>query len=400
MILEERLVSRKLIITRRGEQIISALFEEDKLTEVRAENTLERSSLGNIYIGKVVGILSNIQAAFVDIGEEKPCYYSINKEDAPLWISRTSEKKPLCIGDELLVQVCREPLKTKAAAVSANLNFTGKYLVLTSGNKSLGMSSKLKPKLRQRFKELLTPYMTGEFGLVVRTNAANGSEEELLGELSLLKAQFEKVCAIAPHRTVKSLLYQPPGGYLKALQDVYMEGMEAIVTDDKDIHDEVLAYLSEYQPKDLPLLKLYEDSLLSLSALYSLDKRLEEALRPKVWMKSGAYLVVEPTEALTVIDVNTGKFTGKKKLRETYLKINLEAAREAARQIRLRNLSGIIIIDFIDMDEQEDKERVMAELAYYLNQDPVQTVLVDMTPLNLVEITRKKVRRPLAEQLQ
>lgn len=392
-------MKRKLIITRREEKIVAALFEDDKLAEVRSEDEGGGSLLGNIYIGKVDGIASNIRAAFIDIGMERPCYFSMEESAAPVWHSRVSEKKPLCVGDELLVQVCREPLKTKSAAVSANLNFTGKYLVLTSGNAVLGVSSKLPADARKRLKSLLSPHMSGEFGLVARTNAGEAGDEEILKELALLREKFRKVRDAAPYRTAKSLLYRPPGGYLKALQDVYTDGMEAIVTDDKDIYREVSEYLSEYQPKDLSLLRLYEDKTFPLWALYGLGKKLEDALNPRVWMKSGAYLVIEPTEALTVIDVNTGRFSGKKKLRETYLKINLEAAREAAGQIRLRNLSGIIVIDFIDMEEIKDREKVMDELRYHLNRDPVQTVLVDMTALGLVEITRKKVRRPLADQL-
>lgn len=392
-------MSHKLIVTRKNGRIIAALYEEEQLIEARVQEEDFHSILGNIYIGKVQNIVSNIQAAFIDIGEERPCYYSMTEKTGPLFISRKSEKKALCIGDELLVQVSREPLKSKAAAVTGNLTFTGKYLVLTSGNKSLGMSSKLKEAERKRLKEVLTPCMSQEFGLVARTNAAGIGEEELIKELELLKGQYRRVCAAAPHRTCKSLLYHSPEGYLKALQDTYMDQMEAIITDDKEIYSQMEEYLKEYQPEDRKRLRFYEDALLPLAALYSLDKRLEEALRPKVWMKSGAYLVIEPTEALTVIDVNTGKFTGKKKLRETYLKINLEAAKEAARQIRLRNLSGIIIIDFIDMEDKEDKDQLLKVLGGYLRNDPVQTVLVDMTPLNLVEITRRKVRKPLIDQL-
>ena len=176
--------------------------------------------------------------------------------------------------------------------------------------------------------------------------------------------------------------------------------MEEIVTDDPEIFRRIREYLDVCQPEDREKVRLYEDPLLPLEKLYSLEKAVSEALQKKVWLRSGGYLVIEPTEAMTVIDVNSGKYTGRKNLRDTIRKINLEAAEEIVFQLRLRNLSGIIIVDFIDMDSVQDQEELMALLTDRCRKDPIKTTVVDMTKLGLVEITRKKIRRPFREQVQ
>ena len=187
-------------------------------------------------------------------------------------------------------------------------------------------------------------------------------------------------------------------GY-STIDDDFYEELEEILTDDGDIFEELTRYLEESRPEELPKLVLYDDPLLPLQKLYSLETAISHALARKVWLKSGAYLVIEPTEALAVIDVNSGKYAGRKKIDDTILKINLEAAEEIGRQLRLRNLSGIIIIDFIDMERAKDRECLMDSLRKIVSADPVKTTVVEMTKLNLVELTRKKVRRPFYEQM-
>ena len=174
--------------------------------------------------------------------------------------------------------------------------------------------------------------------------------------------------------------------------------MEEILTDDPEIYGQIKEYLSVYQREDLEKLRLYSDPMVSLGKVYQLEKAMEEALSRHVWLRSGGYLVIDPTESMTVIDVNTGKYTGRKNLHDTIMKINLEAAGEISRQLRLRNLSGIIVVDFIDMESEEDKKLLLKTLSAYCLADPVKTTVVDITKLNLVEITRKKIRRPLYEQ--
>lgn len=380
------------------ERTVYAFYENDHAAELSCLPAGGESILGNIYVGKVKNIAANISAAFIEIANGQLCYYALNDNDAPIF---TTPKKmnTLVAGDELLVQVSREAVKTKAPTVTANLNFAGKYLVLTSGKHHLGLSSKLSPEDKQRLRTIAEPFLGKDFGIIVRTNAAEASEDELRAELGELTEAYRHTVETGRNRACFSLVYKEPSAYAARLRGLRADSFNKIVTDRADIYRELKAYLTDRQPADLPKLYFYEETAPSLDSVYGLSKAFEEAGKERVWLKSGGYLVIQPTEALTVVDINTGKYTGKKKKDDTFLKINLEAARELARQLRLRNLSGIIVADFIDMEREEDKQTLMAVLASELKKDPVRTSLVDMTPLGLVEITRKKVQKTLAEQV-
>lgn len=415
----------KLLITRWGDQILTALTENGKCLSFNLEPAEQTGLLGNIYIGKVKNIVKNINSAFIDLGNGQTGYYSLtdNKthlfadsawklclekeeqasgSDSPDACSKADRgRRPLRQGDEILVQVERDAVKTKDPVLTSNLNFTGKYLVLTQGKKQIGFSGKIRDKAwKQHMQALLEKETDRSFGLIVRTNAKEAAEEEILQELSLLSERRKKLLAAASHRTCYSLLASSEPAYISSIRDAYKDELDAVVTDDKTCYEALHQYMEEHQKEDLHKLSFYEDPLLSLSKLYSLETAMEQALEKHVWLKSGGYLVIEPTEALTVIDVNTGKYTGKKTQAETILKINREAASETARQLRLRNLSGIIVVDFIDMETEEHRAELMSLLERELSRDPVKTALVDMTRLGLVEITRKKVKRPLAEQIK
>ena len=380
------------------ERTVYAFYENDHAAELSCLPAGGESILGNIYVGKVKNIAANISAAFIEIANGQLCYYALNDNDAPIFTT-PKKKNTLVAGDELLVQVSREAVKTKAPTVTANLNFAGKYLVLTSGKHHLGLSSKLSPEDKQRLRTIAEPFLGKDFGIIVRTNAAEASEDELRAELGELTEAYRHTVETGRNRACFSLIYKEPSAYAARLRGLRADSFNKIVTDRADIYRELKAYLTDRQPADLPKLYCYEETAPSLDSVYGLSKAFEEAGKERVWLKSGGYLVIQPTEALTVVDINTGKYTGKKKKDDTFLKINLEAARELARQLRLRNLSGIIVADFIDMDREEDKQTLMAVLASELKKDPVRTSLVDMTPLGLVEITRKKVQKTLAEQV-
>ena len=380
------------------ERTVYAFYENDHAAELSCLPAGGESILGNIYVGKVKNIAANISAAFIEIANGQLCYYALNDNDAPIFTT-PKKKNTLVAGDELLVQVSRAAVKTKAPTVTANLNFAGKYLVLTSGKHHLGLSSKLSPEDKQRLRTIAEPFLGKDFGIIVRTNAAEASEDELRAELGELTEAYRHTVETGRNRACFSLVYKEPSAYAARLRGLRADSFNKIVTDRADIYRELKAYLTDRQPADLPKLYFYEETAPSLDSVYGLSKAFEEAGKERVWLKSGGYLVIQPTEALTVVDINTGKYTGKKKKDDTFLKINLEAARELARQLRLRNLSGIIVADFIDMEREEDKQTLMAVLASELKKDPVRTSLVDMTPLGLVEITRKKVQKTLAEQV-
>ena len=271
---------------------------------------------------------------------------------------------------------------------------------MTSENTTLGISRKLSQEVRENLKKNLIFEENSDFGIIVRTNASNASTEEILVEYEQLKQEYFSIKDAAPHRTVFSCLKRNVPEYLHYLQNLNQEQLEGILTDDRELLEQIQKYLSQFPENVSSKLSFYEDSLLSLNKLYSLDTKLKEALQERVWLKSGGYLIIQPTEALTVIDVNSGKSTSKKQVQEHYLKINLQAAEEIAHQLRLRNLSGIIIVDFIDMKSQEDNQTLLKTLRACVRMDSVPVQVVDMTKLHLVELTRKKVKKSLAEQLQ
>lgn len=392
----------KLIVTRWKERMLTALITDGRCRSFQLETEKEQSLLGTILIGKVKNVVKNINAAFLDLGSGQIGYYSLteNPEHFVVRQGMLCITKKIKQGDELVVQIEKDAVKTKAPVLTANLTFTGKYLVLTLGKTRLGFSAKIKNgQWKEEVKGWLEPIKEESCGIIVRTNAEQAEKKELEEELAALLQRKNQLLEKAPCRTCYSVLEAPIPSYLQEIRDSFSNTLQEIITDIPEYYQAMLRYLQTEQPKDTDKLIFYEDKLLPLEKLYRIEAALDSALAKRVWLKSGGYLVIEPTEALTVIDVNTGKYAGKKNAAETILKINLEAALETAHQLCLRNLSGIIIVDFIDMVSEEDKRQLLHTLEAELKKDPVKTVLVEMTRLGLVEITRKKVRKPLHEML-
>lgn len=386
------------VITYIREDILAdVLYSDGRMTEMSLMSREKDSLLGNIYIGKVKNIVRNIQAAFVEIADGVICYLPLEDVKKPVY-SRPKKQEQLVEGDELLVQVNREAVKTKAPSVTTNISLTGKYLVLSTGNPIIGYSSKLKPAEKERLKTIISRWTLSEVGLIVRTNASEALEEELNIEYQRLLGQYQFLTGPAFHRTVFSCVWKNRPAYLTSILGTRSETLREIVTDNEEVYHQIQAFLQEEMPQDLSKLRLYTDRMLPLKAMYRMDKGLTDALSERVWLKSGAYLVIEQTEALTVIDVNTGKYIGGKNKAETTRKINQEAAVEIARQLRLRNLSGIILVDFVDMEGKDDPAGLLVLMNEQLKQDPMKAAAVDMTALGLMEITRKKQKKTLQEQ--
>lgn len=401
----------KHIITRKSGCFISAVLESDRLVQMgieidrsiidKKEKLEQTAKLGDIFIGKIKNIVPNIQAAFVEIGKKQTGYLSLEKLKQPIFLNQKKNQE-VHQGDEVLVQVSKEAVKTKPANLTVNLNFTGRYAVLTYGKTGIGISSKIKNEAqRKRFYKLLEPYKNEEYGFILRTNAVNALDSEIIAELDKLRKEYKKVRQKAKYSACFSCVLEAPEHFITDIRDSRKNQSFEIITDDRQIYERVMDYLESFQPEDKEKLRFYEDSMICLWNLYGLEAKLEKALRQKVWLSSGAYLIIEPTEALTVIDVNSGKAVGKKKDTEAaYYKVNLEAAEEIAVQIRLRNLSGIILVDFIDMKEEKNTKALISFFTEKLAKDPIKTNFIDITALHLAEITRKKVRKPLYEQIR
>ncbi len=388
------LLITKLILNNKN-YLATALYQEKRLLEISLEYQDSQSILGNIYVGRVRDVVKNLNAAFIEIAPGVRCYFDLEDLKNPLYVKKVNSPH-MVQGDEVVVQVIREKSKGKPPRVGTKLNFSGKYLVLTSENESLSFSRKLDAETKKRLKKTLKLEEKSEFGIIVRTNAAHAAVEEIEREYERLKQEYLNLKKTACYRTAFSCLKREMPDYLHVLQDMREEQMDVIITDEREIYEQVQMYLQQF-PRQECTLKYYEDAILPLRKLYSLEMGIEKALHERVWLKSGGYLVIQPTEALTVIDVNSGKSIAKKKVQEHYLKINLEAAEEILHQIRLRNLSGIIIVDFINMESQENNELLLKTLRAYARTDRIPIQILGMTKLNLVEITRKKVKKPLLE---
>ena len=427
-------MSSALLIIERNEQILSLLYQDNRLVQVKVhEDNLNKQNnkagedkssslpLHAIYIGKVKNVVPSIDAAFVEVEKGKMGFLPMKQAKNPIIVNRKYDGR-IVAGDEILVQIEKEGIKTKEPGLTCNLSFTGKYCVLTTGKLGVGFSSKLDKNTKIYLKEILDNWKIEELlqeekvGLVVRTNVVGLIEgkrelessyvvnsedcnlEELNGlkeELKKLLEQKNKVLSAVPYRTCFSCLCQPMEGYLADVRDTYEDSFDKIITNKEEIYHRIREEFPTMEN-----VELYQDSRIPLEKLYSVETRLKEALDERVWLKSGAYLVIQQTEALTVIDVNSGKIQKKNPKDDIYFEINKEAAREIALQLRLRNLSGIIIIDFISQNTKEQDSELLVYLSGLVKKDSVKTIVVDMTPLGLVEVTRKKIHKSLREQLK
>lgn len=383
---------KKALVTRYKNKILYMLLEDNKEVEVDVYDNDEELIYNNIYVARVKDVVPNINSAFLEIAPGKVCYFSLDEKNV-LFLNRKNTTK-VCEGDLILVQVVKDAVKTKAAVVSCEINLSGKYVVLTVGKGGfIGVSHKIADKERvTHIKQLVSSYVTEEYGLVVRTDAEHAADEDILAEINGLTEEYKNILKIAGTRTAFTLIKKNESPLSLNLNNAHLEDGDEIVTDDVEIYNEILAENSNAG------VRLYEDKEISLMRAYSIETRIDKILSKNVWLKNGGYLVIEPTEALTVIDVNTGKFDGKEKDREeTFLKINLEASKEIARQLRLRNISGIILVDFINMKNPDNRKILISDLEKQLYKDRIPTRFVDFTKLGLAEVTRQKKKKPVYE---
>lgn len=401
--MSKKLVLTKLNIPSIAPADVAVLYEDNKATYMDIFYEDEPFVLGNIYVAHVNDVVKNINAAFVEYSPGKKAYLSLENTENTFFINRKNTTK-ICQGDNILVQIKKEPIKTKDAVCSTCIEFSSNYVVLTYGVAGINVSTKIKDNsLRQSLSNYCSDIISdimydkeaygmiteelfynilSNTGIIVRTQAQDINDYELIKE-DILK-QFEALFLCfnkALYSKGRTCIYSNENPILSVINK---HKSDEIITDNEEIYK----LLCE-QSIDV---KLYEDSLLPLYKLYNIEGLLNDVSSRKVWLKSGAYLVIDYTEAMTVIDVNTGKCEKGKNKEDTILKINLEAAIEAMRQIKLRNISGIIIIDFIDMAKDEAKEALLNQLIDEAKKDNIKTSIMGLTRLNLVEITRKKIR--------
>ncbi|HHY22483.1 MAG TPA: Rne/Rng family ribonuclease [Bacilli bacterium] len=383
----------------------AAIIEDDQVAEIYIERSLEHRIVGNVYIGKVMNVLPGMQAAFVDIGRDKNGF--LYRDDLVAYqLARQAEnfKEDECItkllteGQEIVVQVTKESFGTKGPRLTEVISFPGKYIVYLPDGGYVALSRRLREDdERQRLKALCESLLEGNEGVIVRTSSEGVQANLIAQEIQLFREFWKDIIAKRTDKKRPMMLHQDTDLLGRLVRDLSFGQVSRIVVDDAE-EFVYLRNLLKHDPKSVKKIELYKEKENIFSA-FGIEKELEKALRQQVWLKNGGYLIIDQTEALTVIDVNTGKYIGKQGLQETVFKTNLEAAKEIARQLRLRDISGIIIIDFIDMKEKTHQKEVLDTFEHALERDRTKTNVIGITSLGLVEMTRKKIRQNLNDSL-
>lgn len=387
----------------------AAIIEDEKVVEVLIEREEERRINANIYKGKVANVLPGMESAFVNIGLEKNAFLYVNdlREFEEKYLDGIcNSERPiediLTVGDEVVVQVLSEPRGTKGARVTTHYTIPGKYLVLMPNNNHIAISKKIKEEEeRNRLEEIVRDLKPENMGVIIRTAAQGKSIFHFEREMEYLVKKWEDIEKKTSTAKIGEVLYKDNGIVATVLRDIFSNEIDELVIDNEEVYWEVIDYINAFSEKTLKTkIKLYNDDEIGIFERYGIEKEIENALKEEVRLECGGYLVIQKTEALISIDVNTGKNTGSYNLEQTVLNTNLEAAREIPRQLRLRNLGGIIIIDFIDMRLEEDKLKVLEALEQNLSKDRIKNNIVHFTDLGLIEMTRKRTGKPLYNYFQ
>lgn len=397
---------KDILVDLKPDQTRVAILEDGELAELYIETPEQEKLIGNIYRGMVERVLPGMQCAFVDIGMDRNAFLYVGdigsyKNDGSHHFTVSNDKIEDRIkqGQEITVQVIKEAIETKGPRVTTNITLPGRNVVLSPVSSGIGISKKIIDATeRERLKKTAERLCPEGMGLIIRTAAEGLDEADLESDILLLIKQWEKICQKETSGTVPRCLHQEPGLVQKLARDLLNADVHRFIMNDYRAHQELLERLEDLSPEMKQKVTYFYNDY-DLFEYYHIETSIQKALSRKVWLKCGGYVIFDKTEALTVIDVNTGKYTGKDDLEETILKTNLEAAITIAKQIRLREISGIILIDFIDMKENSHKEQVLSVLREAVKPDRSKVVVLGMTRLSLVEMTRKKIRNTLQEVL-
>ncbi len=383
-----------------------AVVEDGQLVELYVERDMDQRVVGNIYKGVVKNILPGMQAAFVDIGLEKNAFlYVADARTEPaagtdgLPIEEPPIQTLLKEGQEIMVQIAKEPVGSKGARITAQITLPGRYLVLMPTTEHVAVSRQIQGVAeRKRLLELTQTLKPDKMGLIARTVAEGADEKELMQDRDQLLRVWDEIDRRFISTKQANMIYKDLVLSQRILRDIFSEDVNRLMVNSRGLYNQVIEFVQMMEPRLKN--KVFVCNMEELFEKYNVEFEMKQALNRKVWMKNGSYLIFDHTEALTVIDVNTGKYVGSTDLMDTVLRTNMEAAREIARQLRIRNIGGIIIIDFIDMNSEAHKKKVLDAFENELKKDKVRTHVLGITPLGLVEITRKKVRQSLDSTLE
>jgi ribonuclease G len=416
-------MANELIINARPHETRVALVENSVVVELHVERKTGQELIGNIYRGRVVRVLPGMQAAFVDIGLERSAFLyvtdvhqdfmdleqmmlrnSVGQEDAIA--ESTEESVPslgsafniedlLHEGQDIMVQISKEPIGTKGARLTSHISLPGRHLVLMPNVNHIGISRRIEDPLeRERLRNIVQELRPGTLGFIVRTASEGSDRSKLKSEMDFLQKLWASIQEKMARASGQVLLHKDLTISLRSVRDLFTREVDRLVIDSKEVYDHIMEFIETFVPSLKYSVELYEgpDPIFDF---YGIEMEISRALEKKIWLKSGGYIVIELTEALTAIDVNTGSYVGARNLEETILKTNLEAVREIAYQLRLRNLGGLIVIDFIDMEKKGNRERVFTALKEALSKDKAKTHILRMSELGLIEMTRKRTRENL-----
>jgi len=401
-------VAKQIVVDIHYDQTRVAVLEDGDLVEFYMEDDEKQGLAGNIYRGRVTNVLPGMQAAFVDIGLEKNAFlyagdinvdntvFDFGDKNGGKVIKNISLRDIIREGQEITVQILKEPMGTKGARVTTHVTLPGRYVVLMPTLNYVGVSRRIEDEEeRQRLRRIAEAIKPENMGIIVRTAAKGKQAEDLMPDIEVLCRLWEGIKEREKHGEVPRLLHKDESLLYRTVRDIFCSDVDRLIINDYYHYQKVVELVKAISPPLVDRVE-YVDAQRNLFEIYGIEEKIEKAIQKKVWLKSGGYIVIDVTEALTVIDVNTGKFVGKANLEDTAFRTNLEAAEEIAHQIRLRDIGGIIIIDFIDMSEEEHKKKVLEVLEQALKKDRTKTNLIGLTGLGLVELTRKKVRPRLS----
>jgi ribonuclease G len=415
-------MGNELVINTASHETRIALIENGTIAELYIERSRVKGIVGNIFKGKVIRVLPGMQAAFVDIGLEKAAFLYVadvfeaieefesfmdgngKKEepqegDGPVFHPLHPIEELLQEGQELLVQVSKEPIGTKGARITSHISLPGRHLVYMPTVDHVGVSRRIEDEVeRERLKEIVERIKPPGSGFIVRTVSEGKSEEDLLADMNYLTKLWGEIADNKEKAHAPYLIHSDLDVTQKVVRDILTETVNRIVVDSKPEHDKIVQFISTFMPKMKYSIELYDEEE-PIFDHFGLEVEISRGLGRKVWLKSGGYIIIEQTEALTAIDVNTGRFVGKHNLEDTILKTNLEAVKEIAYQLRLRNIGGIIIIDFIDMEKEVNRDKVFTALEEALKSDKSKTNILKISELGLVEMTRKRVRESIGRMM-